>query len=336
MMLSVFMTASSARGDDERVVGRFGHLPEIGRRAAPHSGDGSAGAALVNAQPTVYPVDLAAIALRLAHQRTNRVLWDEMVLLLDIAAMHRIRMRRLRGKRLQHSALIGEDVDIVAAPRREIDEPQGRCRARGLIRRVHDGDCDGLLVGHDCLPQCQMTFAPSASASITTSSGAAATPVARRLSSIPRSRNEKLSASTRTPALASLVRSSERAPARAGSTPFCTRNRVTSFFAATSCCARSQQKRTSLESNGSRDSINRYLVIGISLWADSFPLRLGCSTESRRGAIQKPQASVTVIRRERSYCSGRSRPLRRRPPHRVRAGFGTAGLRPDQLAPRPV
>src|SRR5215471_2616232 len=138
MMLSVFMTTSSARGDDERVVGRFGHLPEIGRRAAPHSGDGSAGAALVNAQPTVYPVDLATIALRLAHQRGNRVLWDEMVLLLDTAAMHRIRMRRLRGKRLQHSALISEDVDVVATPRREIDQPQGRCRARGLIRRV---DC---------------------------------------------------------------------------------------------------------------------------------------------------------------------------------------------------
>src|SRR5215470_20199773 len=96
----------------------------------------------------------------------------------------------------------------------------------------------------------------------------------KSLSLMPRSRNEKLSASTRTPAPASLVRSSERAPARAGSTPFWTRNRVTSFFAATSCCARSQQKRTSLESNGSRDSINRYLVIGISLWADSLPLRL--------------------------------------------------------------
>ena len=38
-----------------------------------------------------------------------------------------------------------------------------------------------------------------------------------------------------------------------------------SFFAAASCCARSQQKRVSLESNGSRDSINKYLGIDISL-----------------------------------------------------------------------
>src|SRR5262244_647353 len=100
MMLSVFMIASSARGDDERVVGGLGHLPEIGRRAAPHSGDGSAGTALVDTQPAVYPVDLAAIAFRLAHQRGDRVLWDEMVLLFDIAAMHCIRMRRLPGKGL--------------------------------------------------------------------------------------------------------------------------------------------------------------------------------------------------------------------------------------------
>src|SRR5215831_16738782 len=106
---------------------------------------------------------------------------------------------------------------------------------------------------------------------------------------MPRSRNEKLSASTRTPAPASLVRSSERA----GSTPFLTRNRVTSFFAAASCCARSQQKRTSLESNGSRDSINRYLVIGISLWAGSSPLpldarpnRAAAQYENRRQASQ--------------------------------------------------
>src|SRR5215472_15196623 len=100
MMLSVFMTASLARGDDERVVGGLGHLPEIGRRAAPHPRNRGSCAALIDTQAAIHPVDLAAIAFRLAHQRGDRVLRDEMVLLFDIAAMHRIRMRRLPGKGL--------------------------------------------------------------------------------------------------------------------------------------------------------------------------------------------------------------------------------------------
>src|SRR5271166_8352 len=219
-MLSVFMTASSARGDDERVVRGLGQLPEIGGRAAPLAGNGIGGATLVDAEPAIHPVDLAAIAFSLAHQRGDRVLRDEVVLLLDTAAMHRVCMRRLRSEGLQNRPLIGEDVDVVAALGREIDQSQGRRRARVLVRRVHDGDRDGLLVGHGFLPQCQMTLPPSARASSTTSSGAAATPEARRFSSMPRSFSEKLSASTRTPAPASLVRSPERAPGRTGSTPF--------------------------------------------------------------------------------------------------------------------
>src|SRR6516164_3425588 len=264
-MLSVFMTTSSTRRDDEGVVRGFGQLPEIGGGAAPHAGDGIGGATLVDAQPAIHPVDLAAILFRLAHQRGDRVFRDEVVLLLDAAAVHRVRVRRLRSEGLQYGSLIGEDVDVVAALGSEIDQPQGRRRTRVLVRCIHDRDRDGLLVGHGVLPQCQMTLAPSARASSTTSSGAAATPEASRLSSMPRSLSEKLSASTRTPAPARPVRSLERAPGRTGSTPFCTRNRVTSFFAAASCRARSPQKRVSFESNGSRDSINRYLGIFTSL-----------------------------------------------------------------------
>src|SRR5712691_5558864 len=257
MMLKVFMTLSSARGDDEGVVRGLGQRPEIGRRPAPHTGNGFDRAALVDAQPAIHPVDLAAVLFGLAHQGGDRVLRDKMVLLFDIAAMHRIGVRLLRAERLQHRAFIGEDVDVVAALGGEIDEAQRRRRAPALIGRVHDGDRDGLLVSHDLLPQCQMTLAPSARASSTTSSGAAAIPEARRLASMPRSFSEKLSASTRTPAPASFVSSPERAPERAGSTPFWTRNSVTSFFAAASCVARSRQKPVSLESNGSRDSINK-------------------------------------------------------------------------------
>src|SRR5437867_1705206 len=199
MMLSVFMTASSARRDDERVVRALAQIPEIGRRAAPDPGNGVDRAALVDAQTAIHPIDLAAVLFRLAHQGGDRVLRDEMVLLLDIAAMHRVGMRLLRRERLQHRALIGEDVDVVAPLGGEIDQPQRRRRAPALIGRVHDRDGDGLLVSHNPLPQCQMTLAPSARASKMTSSGAAEMPEASFVSSMPRSFSEKLSASTRTP-----------------------------------------------------------------------------------------------------------------------------------------
>src|SRR5215472_16557145 len=259
-MLSVFMTASSARGDDERVVRGFGQLPEIVRSTAPHAGDGIGGTAFVDAEPAIDPVDLAAVLFRFAHQRGDRVFWDEMILFLDAATVHRVGVRGLRGERLQYRTLIGEDVDVVAAFGGEIDQPQGRRRTRVFVRRIHDRDRDRLFVGHGVLSQCQMTLAPSARASSTTSSGAAATPEARRFSSMPRSLSEKLSASSFTPAPARLVRSADRGPGRTGRTPFCTRNRVTSFFDAASCRARSPQKRVSFESNGSRDSIKRYLA----------------------------------------------------------------------------
>src|SRR6266705_4064685 len=120
MMLKVFMTLSSARGDDERVVRGLGQRPEIGRRAAPHTGNGVDRAALVNAEAAIHPVDLAAILFRFAHQGSDRVLRDEMVLLFDIAAMHRVGVRLLRSEWLQYRALVGEDVDVVAALGREI------------------------------------------------------------------------------------------------------------------------------------------------------------------------------------------------------------------------
>src|SRR5437762_14283365 len=122
MMLSVFMTALLARGDDERVVRGLGKCPEIGRRAAPYTGNGVDAAALVDAEAAIHPVDLAAVLFGFAHQGGDRILRDEMVLLFDIAAVHRVGVRLLGGKRLQYRALIGEDIDVVAAPGGEIDE----------------------------------------------------------------------------------------------------------------------------------------------------------------------------------------------------------------------
>src|SRR6516225_2248687 len=157
-------------------------------------------------------------------------------------------------------------------------------------------------------PQCQMTLAPSARASSTTSSGAAATPEASCFSSMPRSFSEKLSASTRTPAPASLVKSPDLAPGRTGSTPFWTRNRVTSFFAAASCCARSQQKRVSFESNGSRDSINKYLGICASSTnvKPSYDRRnrVSALSETRERVAEGATADVTLYRQHFAGVTG--------------------------------
>src|ERR1041384_8205685 len=98
MMLSVFMTASSTRRDHERVVRGLAQAPEIGRRATTHSWDGIDRAALVDTKPAIHPVDLTAVLFRLAHQRSDRILRDEVVFLFDIAAMHRVGMRLLRAK----------------------------------------------------------------------------------------------------------------------------------------------------------------------------------------------------------------------------------------------
>src|SRR5215471_2090975 len=136
-------------------------------------------------------------------------------------------MRLLRHEGLQHRAFIGENVDVVASPCGDIDQAKRRRRARVLVGRVHDRDGDGFPVGHDRLPQCHMTFAPSARASITVSSGAAVTPEARCVASMPRSLSEKLSASTRTPAPATRTSSPDSGPGRAGNTPFWTKKRVT-------------------------------------------------------------------------------------------------------------
>src|SRR5690348_5022445 len=114
-MLSVFIGGSSARRDDERVIGRLSQLPEIGWRAAPDTGDRLAGAALVDAEAAIDPVDLAAVLLGRAHQLGDRVLRDEVVFLLGVAAMHRVGVRLLRRERLQYRALVGEDADVVAA-----------------------------------------------------------------------------------------------------------------------------------------------------------------------------------------------------------------------------
>jgi hypothetical protein len=110
------------------------------------------GAALVDAEPAIHPVDLAAILFRLTHQRGDRIFRDEVVLLLDTSAMHRVRMRRLRGERLQDRALIGEDVDVVATLRRKIDQSQGRRRTCVLVRGIHDRNRDRLFIGHAVLP----------------------------------------------------------------------------------------------------------------------------------------------------------------------------------------
>src|SRR5882672_7106185 len=122
MMLSVFLIASSLRRDDQGVVGRGGHLPEIGRAAAAHAGDRIDGAALVDTEAAIHPVDPAAVPGRLLHHGLYPFARQRMVLLHDVVAMHGVGVLLLAGERQADRALIGEYVDVVAAPGRDIDE----------------------------------------------------------------------------------------------------------------------------------------------------------------------------------------------------------------------
>src|SRR5947207_14676821 len=101
MMLSVFIALSSARRDDEGVVRSLRHRPEIGGGAAPDAGDRVGCAALVDTQPAIDPVDLAAVLVGFAHHGADRILWDKVVFLLSVAAVERVGVRLLRRKRLQ-------------------------------------------------------------------------------------------------------------------------------------------------------------------------------------------------------------------------------------------
>src|SRR5262249_931040 len=121
MMFKAFILASSPRTDHERVVGLLGHLPEIGRRAAPDSLDRFAGATLVDTEATIDPVELAAFLCRLRGESGNDVLGQEMVLLLDVAAMNGVGMRLLLGEWQKHRSFIGEHINRVAAPDGNID-----------------------------------------------------------------------------------------------------------------------------------------------------------------------------------------------------------------------
>src|SRR6266851_978304 len=113
---------------------------------------------------------------------------------------------------------------------------------------------------------------------MTTDNGAAVTPSASLLAEIPRSRNEKSSASTCTPARAALPSRLEQFPGRAGKTPFCTRNRVTSLPSFTRFAAKSYCRATTLFSNGSRDSIKRYFAIPASVKNRTVNGASGCSS----------------------------------------------------------
>src|SRR2546428_13306057 len=92
------IASSSLRGNDERVVGGLGELHQVGRAAATGAGNGFGGAALVDAEAALHPVDLAALALGLGHDRGHPVLGIRVVLLGDVAAVHGVGVGRLLGE----------------------------------------------------------------------------------------------------------------------------------------------------------------------------------------------------------------------------------------------
>src|SRR5262249_53931544 len=119
MMFSAFTASSTsvAGRDDQRVDRVLGLLPEVARRAAAHAGHALAGAAFVDAQAAVDPIDAAAVALCLVDQRADHVLGQEMVLLFGGAAVHGVGVRLLARERLHHGALVSEHLDVAAALR---------------------------------------------------------------------------------------------------------------------------------------------------------------------------------------------------------------------------
>src|SRR3546814_5725805 len=74
-----------------------------------------------------------------------------MVLLFDRASVHGVGVRLLQGERHRNRALVGKDVDVVATPHGDIDQPESSGAAGALIRRIHDGDGQCLLVSHGFL-----------------------------------------------------------------------------------------------------------------------------------------------------------------------------------------
>ena len=71
-----------------------------------------------------------------------------MILLFDTAPMDGIGVRLLATEGEQHRALIGKDIDRIAAPGRDIDEPQCRRRTRTLVGRIHQCEREPFSFSH--------------------------------------------------------------------------------------------------------------------------------------------------------------------------------------------
>src|SRR3546814_9775884 len=73
---------------------------------------------------TVHPVQLAAVVRRFFQEGGDPVLRQGMVLLFDRASVHGVGVRLLQGERHRNRALVGKDVDVVATPHGDIDQPE--------------------------------------------------------------------------------------------------------------------------------------------------------------------------------------------------------------------
>src|SRR3546814_1293838 len=76
--------------------------------------------------------------------------WSSDVCSSDLS-VHGVGVRLLQGERHRNRALVGKDVDVVATPHGDIDQPESSGAAGALIRRIHDGDGQCLLVSHGFL-----------------------------------------------------------------------------------------------------------------------------------------------------------------------------------------
>src|SRR5262245_13438996 len=80
----------SAGRNDEGGGAALGHLEEVLRAAAPRAIDPLAGAALIDTQAAIHPVELQATVAREAEQRRDPVFGGWVMLVFESCALHRV------------------------------------------------------------------------------------------------------------------------------------------------------------------------------------------------------------------------------------------------------
>src|SRR2546430_14626269 len=113
--LAIGASSSSLGRDDERVVRYFRELHKVGGAATTEPRDRLGRSALVHAEAALHPVHCPTLALCFSDNRLHPILGVGVILLSQVAAGHRIRVRSLFREGDVDRALVREDVQVVPA-----------------------------------------------------------------------------------------------------------------------------------------------------------------------------------------------------------------------------